>query len=201
MFARSCMTIRRENYSGSLRSLSFMKSLVSVLTQKKEFQFQRKFNYKGKLDFSLEYLLVIISPLKNKKCSWFWSMWIFIEMYILPLGCWKYLFMNESRYIHDAWHLLQLDIYSLCFLNSSPEIMENTVFPFLFMCICRWITCKKCIIGSCPYSAALAIVASIKNVMNGKLVDTLYINVSIFLALNITFSNWILFTTEEILFV
>lgn len=128
-------------------------------------------------------------------------MWIFIEMNILPLGCSKYLFMNESRYIHDAWHLLELDIYSLCFLNSSPEIMENNVFPVLFTCICGWIVSKKCIIASCPYSAALAIVASIKNVMNGKLVDTFYINASIFLALNITSSNWFLFTTEEILFV
>lgn len=95
-------------------------------------------------------------------------MWIFIEMCVLPLGCSKYLFMNENWYIHEAWHLLQLDIYSLFSLNSSQEIMEKTAFPFLFMCLCRWIVPNKYITASSHSFAALAIVASIKNVMNGK---------------------------------
>lgn len=126
----------------------------------------------------------------------FWSMRVFIEMCMLPLGCSKYLFRDENWYIHEAWHLLQLDIYSLCSLDSPQEIMEKAAFPFLFMWICRWIVCCKYIVASSHCFVVFRIVPSIKNVMNGRLVVTLYIFASIFLALGSTCSNWYLFCTK-----
>ena len=74
--------------------------------------------------------------------------------------------------------------------------MEKTTFPLLFMCISRWIGHHKYMVASSHCFVVLRIIASIKTLMNGRLVVTLHIFASVFLALGVTCSNWCLFHTK-----
>lgn len=98
---------------------------------------------------------------------------MFIEMCELPLGCSKYLFRDQNGYIYEVWHLLQLDIYNSYSLDRPQDKMEKSVFPFLFICICTWMVHYKYVVVISHCFAVSGIIASIKNVMNGRVVVTL----------------------------